>query len=271
MNEQQLAAVEAHGEVFVSAGAGTGKTRVLVERFARAVCDDGLDVAVGARDHVHAQGRRRAALAHPRGARCARPVRPRATTRRRVGLDDPRLLRPPPARASVRGRDRPALPRARRGAGRGTARRGIRARARGVLRDARARPAAGSLATYGSNRLRQDPHQRLRDSCARPDVRSSSSLGSEPDLGEALAALREAAQCLVDDTQATENQRAAARAALDLPAAPERLVDLKALRARGPRAASYKEALGRVEPTALAVVARRDRVLLQELLALFAD
>src|SRR5579863_8420573 len=44
MNDQQLAAVEARGEVFVSAGAGTGKTAVLVERFVRAVCDDGLDV-----------------------------------------------------------------------------------------------------------------------------------------------------------------------------------------------------------------------------------
>src|ERR1700741_5354469 len=44
LNEQQLAAVEAGGEVFVSAGAGTGKTAVLVERVVRAVCDRGLDV-----------------------------------------------------------------------------------------------------------------------------------------------------------------------------------------------------------------------------------
>ena len=44
MNEQQQAAIEATGEVFVSAGAGTGKTAVLVERFVRAVCDRGLDV-----------------------------------------------------------------------------------------------------------------------------------------------------------------------------------------------------------------------------------
>ena len=44
LNEEQLAAVEAEGTVFVSAGAGTGKTSVLVERYVRAVCDRGLDV-----------------------------------------------------------------------------------------------------------------------------------------------------------------------------------------------------------------------------------
>src|SRR4029078_8055530 len=41
MNEQQGAAVEATGEVFVSAGAGTGKTAVLVERFVRGGCGRG--------------------------------------------------------------------------------------------------------------------------------------------------------------------------------------------------------------------------------------
>src|ERR1700761_7622736 len=44
MNAEQVSAVEARGEGFVSAGAGTGKTTVLVERFVRAVCDEGLDV-----------------------------------------------------------------------------------------------------------------------------------------------------------------------------------------------------------------------------------
>src|SRR5262249_21048577 len=44
VNAEQQAAVEARGTVFVSAGAGTGKTTVLVDRFVRAVCDEGLDV-----------------------------------------------------------------------------------------------------------------------------------------------------------------------------------------------------------------------------------
>src|SRR5213078_4632651 len=43
-NPEQAAAIAARGEVFVSAGAGTGKTSVLVERFAEAVCERGLDV-----------------------------------------------------------------------------------------------------------------------------------------------------------------------------------------------------------------------------------
>ncbi len=38
-NEEQQRAIDADGLVFVSAGAGTGKTRVLVERFARAVLE----------------------------------------------------------------------------------------------------------------------------------------------------------------------------------------------------------------------------------------
>jgi ATP-dependent helicase/nuclease subunit A len=43
-NLEQIRAIEEPGVVFVSAGAGTGKTTVIVERFCRAVCERGLDV-----------------------------------------------------------------------------------------------------------------------------------------------------------------------------------------------------------------------------------
>ena len=44
--EEQLAAIERRsGDLLLDAGAGSGKTSVLVERFARMVLDDGLDVA----------------------------------------------------------------------------------------------------------------------------------------------------------------------------------------------------------------------------------
>ena len=118
------------GEVFVSAGAGTGKTAVLVERFVRAVCDEGLDVesvlviTYTRKAAGELRSRIRAALVD------ARPPRSRARARRGVDLHDPRLLHAAAARAPVRGRDRPGLPRARRRARRGAARRGVLARAR---------------------------------------------------------------------------------------------------------------------------------------------
>jgi ATP-dependent helicase/nuclease subunit A len=43
-NTEQQRAIDQPGVVFVSAGAGTGKTTVIVERFCRAVCERGLDV-----------------------------------------------------------------------------------------------------------------------------------------------------------------------------------------------------------------------------------
>jgi len=44
VNPQQLAAIDEPGVVFVSAGAGTGKTTVLVERYVKAVMDRGLAI-----------------------------------------------------------------------------------------------------------------------------------------------------------------------------------------------------------------------------------
>src|SRR5262249_41112193 len=94
---------------------------------------------------------------------------------------------------------------------------------------------------------------------------------AEPDLDSALEALRGAAQCLLDDAGATENQQAAASGALDLPAEPERLVDLKQFRASGARAASYEEGRKELEQAAFATIASHERELLQTLLGLFAS
>ena len=130
---EQDAAIEAEGLVFVSAGAGTGKTSVLVERFARAI-DSGIDVALDPRHHLHRAGGRRAALADPRAARRARPARADPRARRRLDLDDPRLLPAAAQAVPVRRRARPALPRAGREPGGGAPGRGVRGGAGRVLR-----------------------------------------------------------------------------------------------------------------------------------------
>jgi ATP-dependent exoDNAse (exonuclease V) beta subunit len=44
VNPEQLAAIEEPGVVFVSAGAGTGKTKVLVERYVKALVERGLSI-----------------------------------------------------------------------------------------------------------------------------------------------------------------------------------------------------------------------------------
>ena len=133
LNEEQFAAVEATGNVFVSAGAGTGKTSVLVERYVRAVCDQGLDV-----DSIlvitytrKAAGELRARI---RAALVARGRPDLARALDGAWVSHPRLLQPDPQGSPVRCRPRSALPRAR-GLRRGGAPwRGIRARVAGVLR-----------------------------------------------------------------------------------------------------------------------------------------
>ena len=86
-NAEQQAAIEARGEVFVSAGAGTGKTAVLVQRFVDHVCDEGLDVesvlvitytrkaAAELRSRIRARARRAAAGTTSRGGSTARGSR----------------------------------------------------------------------------------------------------------------------------------------------------------------------------------------------------
>ena len=82
---QQAAAIEARGSTFVSAGAGTGKTTVLVERFARAVVARRARRRLAARHHLHGSCRRRAARADPRPPGRAGAARSRARPRRRAG------------------------------------------------------------------------------------------------------------------------------------------------------------------------------------------
>ncbi|TMK89746.1 MAG: hypothetical protein E6G42_10550, partial [Actinobacteria bacterium] len=269
MNPEQLRAVEAEGEVFVSAGAGTGKTSVLVERFVRAVCDRGIDVdsvlvitytrkAAGElrrriREELVARGRRDLArqldgawISTIHGF-CARLLRAHPFA---VGID-PRFRELDEAQgAVVRGE---AFERALEEfcAGRDPERLRL-------------------LATYGADGLRRmltAVYETLR-SAGRELVLE---LGERPSLEERLAELGEAARCLVDDAAATELQRANAARALDLDRAPEGLLDLSDLRASGERAATYEEARKRVEQVALEELAARDRDLLQDLLGRFAD
>ncbi len=267
MNAEQRAAVEARGEVFVSAGAGTGKTTVLVERFVRAVCDEGLDVdsvlvitytrkAAGElRSRIRAAlvERGRSDLARELDGAwistihgfCARLLRAHPFA---VGIDPGFHELDDEHGAVLRGE---AFSRA--------------------LEDFCARGGddrTALLAVYGSVRLRKmltGVYETLR-SAGRP---LTLELGVPADVGERLDTLRDAARGLIDDPGATERHLASARGALDLPSLPETLIDLANLRAQGPRAAGFEEARKAVEQAALEHVATRDRDLLQELLDLF--
>ena len=269
MNLEQVAAVEATGEVFVSAGAGTGKTSVIVERFASAVCERGIDVdsvlvitytrkAAGElRRRIRAElvRRGRSDLARELDGAwistihgfCARLLRAHPFA---VGID-PRFRELDEAQgAVVRGE---AFERALEGFCDGADPERLRL-----------------LATYGADGLRRmltGVYETLR-SAGRELVLE---LGEHASVEERLAELREAARCLADDEAATELQRGSAAQALDLHAAPEALIDLRALRASGERAATFEEARKRVEQAALEELAARDRDLLQDLLERFGE
>jgi ATP-dependent helicase/nuclease subunit A len=268
-NPQQAAAIAARGEVFVSAGAGTGKTTVLVERFAEAVCERGIDVdsilviTYTERAAGELRSRIRARLTELDRHDLARELDGAwISTIHGFCL---RLLKSHPFAAGLDPRFR-------------------------VLDESQARVLRGEafaselasfcapeqperlqlLATYGASGLRRmltQVYETLR-SAGRELVLE---LGERPGLTERLDELRDAASCLADDSSATDAQRAAATAALELDVRPEALADLGELRARGERAATFEEARKAVEQAALDELAARDRELLQELLAGFAE
>ncbi len=293
LNEQQLAAVEATGEVFVSAGAGTGKTAVLVERVVRAVCDRGLDVdsilviTYTRRAAGELRTRIRAALAE-RGRHdlareldgawistihgfCNRLLKAYPLA---AGLD-PRFRELDDAQAAV-----------------------LRSES---FRDALADFCASGepdrlelLATYGSKGLRRmltSVYETLRAAGRELDL----AVAARPELAERVEELHGAAAALAADPDATDAQRRTSGELLGLLARdigvgsteptrsagagsagagagirPDRLMSLAGFKARGDRAATYSEALAAVEQAALDEAAARDRALLQELLTEFA-
>ncbi len=270
-NDQQAAAIAARGQVFVSAGAGTGKTTVLVERFAEAVTERGLDIesllviTYTERAAGELRGRIRARLAELGRHDLSRSLDGAwISTIHGFCL---RLLKAHPFAAGLDPRFRVLDD---------SQGRVIRSEAfERALTDfcADGRPERLQLlATYGAVGLRRmltSVYETLR-SAGRELVLD---LGERPGLDARIEELAEAARCLAEDAQATEKQRGAAvevARLVEVSQLPERLLDLSGFRAVGERAASYEEARKAVEQAALDELALRDRELLQELLAGFA-
>jgi ATP-dependent exoDNAse (exonuclease V) beta subunit len=269
-SEEQAAAIDAPGVVFVSAGAGTGKTTVLVERFVKAVCDRGIDV-----DSV---------LVITYTERAAGELRTRIRSRLgELGRDDLareldgawistihgfclRLLKAHPFAAGIDPRFR-VLDESQ---SRVLQSEAFAAALEEFLGDGDDERAV-LLATYGARALRRmlsGVYETLR-AAGRPLVLE---LGERPSLAVRIDELREAARCLADDVSAGATARATAARALELleeRTLPERLLDLSELKARGERAATYEETRRGVEQGALDELASRDRDLLQELLGAF--
>jgi ATP-dependent helicase/nuclease subunit A len=249
-NREQQRAIEEPGVVFVSAGAGTGKTTVIVERFCRAVCERGLDV-----DSI---------LVITYTERAAGELRARIRQRLREldrhdlarELDAAwistihgfchRLLRAYPFAAGIDPRFR-VLDESQGRVLRGEA---FRSALEEFCGDDPAR--LRLLAAYGGRRLRRmltGIHETLRSSGLALRLESP----ADPQLGERVAELRAAAE---------EAGQAELVAFLETAPGPESLLDLSDL-ARG---AELEEQRRAVENAALEALASRDREQLQELL-----
>ena len=276
-NVEQIAAIEAPGLVFVSAGAGTGKTMVLVERFVRAVCDRGFAIesilvityTERAAGELRARIRRR--LLERGRADLARELD--AAWISTIHGFCHRLVKAHPFAAGVDPRFRVLDE---------SQARVIRSEAfEAALSDFCADGAPERLrllATYGARGLRRmltAAYETLR-SAGRPlELR----LGEGPNLDARVEELREAARCLLADTAGEEaapkarEQVARVLELLENPPAPTRLLDLRDFGVRGgnrERFASYEEARRAVERAALEELAARDRELLQQVLQAFA-
>jgi ATP-dependent exoDNAse (exonuclease V) beta subunit len=248
-NREQLRAIEEQGIVFVSAGAGTGKTTVIVERFCRAVCERGFDVdsilviTYTERAAGELRGRIRKRL-HELGRHDLERELDAAWISTIHGFCH-RLLKAHPFAAGIDPRFRILDD------SQGRVIRGEAFRAALVEFCGDDETRLGLLASYGGRRLRRmltGVHETLRSSGLelRIDPRE------EPKLDEAVEELRECARAAGDD---------AALRFVDSAAGPEGLLDLFDLRTPG-----LDEARRAVERAALEALAARDREQLQELL-----
>jgi ATP-dependent helicase/nuclease subunit A len=271
LNAEQQRAVDARGLVFVSAGAGTGKTKVLVERFARAVCDEGIDVesilviTYTEKAAGELRSRIRGGLIERGRPDLAREL-DGAWISTIHGFCN-RLLRSHPFAAGVDPRFRVL------DESQGRVLRGEAFAAALTAFCASDDPARlRLLAVYGADGLRRmltGVYETLR-SAGRELVLE---LGEHPSLVGRVDEFREAARCLAEDDGSGDAHRESARQALaylEPEATADRLFDLGDLRLRGERAATYEEARRLVEQAALDELAAADRDLLQELLAGFA-
>ncbi len=250
---EQHAAIEAAGLVFVSAGAGTGKTSVLVERFARAI-DSGIDV--GSILVITYTERAAAELRARIRARLAQLGR-RDLTRELDGAWIStihgfchRLLKQHPFAAGLDPRFR-VLDESQAAV--------LRAEA---FEAALAEFCAGGsddrlalLSTYGSAGLRRmltGVYETLR-AAGRP---LELSLGDAPSLDDAVERLRSSAGGADEAARLVE--------LLDRRPQPESLLDLSGYTVRGDD--DYEQARTALEQSALNAVAARDRELLETLL-----
>jgi ATP-dependent helicase/nuclease subunit A len=269
-NPEQKAAIEAQGLVFVSAGAGTGKTMVLVERFARALLERGLPIdsllviTYTERAAGELRSRIRAALVERGRADLARGL-DGAWISTIHGLCS-RLLRQNAVAAGIDPRFRVL------DEGQSLVLRyeAFAAALEGFCADGD--PGRTALVvSYGREGLRRmiiSVHETLR-SAGRPlELELCEARSRE----EAEAELRREAETLAADEHADEEARLTARELIELVNernGVERLLDLSEFKLKGERAESFEEARAALEQAAWDELALRDRELVQKLLEEF--
>ncbi len=269
-NAEQLAAIDESGVVFVSAGAGTGKTTVLVERFVRAVVDRGVSldgllvITYTERAAGELRARIRARLVEL-GCHELAVELDRAWISTIHGFCS-RVLRSHPFEAGLDPRFRVL----------------DESQAR-ILRseafdEALATFCAGRdeqrlrlLATYTSVDLKSmliSVFERLR-SAGRPLVLAAESSG---DLVGSLEAVRRVAGEVITEVagEARASQAERVLEFLDTEPSPESLLDLSEhIPVGDERLAELGESIRELEQAALEAISARDRGLLEELLAVF--